>query len=192
MAQYASLRLPGDYAAQAEGGAAPPVHQIREGAAPNMYGPEQPAVNFSWKTFLIVLVFGGMIAIVVVVGLTYDNTKHNNTASAEDVALLDAKIDLLTEMLNNPESGDDSSSSDSSEEEASASASAAAASSTTLCDVLIIGSGPGGLYAGYRLAPLFGNKLCIVDERTYPGGKVFAVPLPQSTANDALFTPTHA
>lgn len=60
------------------------------------------------------------------------------------------------------------------------------------CDVLIIGGGPGGLVMGYRLAPIFGRDACIIDDRTYWGGKVYSEEAPNYTPEQPLETPTCA
>jgi hypothetical protein len=60
------------------------------------------------------------------------------------------------------------------------------------CDTLIIGGGPGGLTAGYRLTKSMGDDLCIVNDRDYWGGKVFSYKSPASTNANPIFTPTHA
>jgi hypothetical protein len=61
------------------------------------------------------------------------------------------------------------------------------------CEVLVIGAGVGGLTAGYRLAPLLGSRLCIVDERPEVGGKVRSVFYAAgSTSARPVWTPTHA
>src|SRR5690606_29923786 len=96
------LRLPGTEYSQAEHGGAPMVAQIQDKQSAYVGGdPVSPLPGFSWKTFLIVLIFGGVLAIAVVTGITYGNTaKGSNAASAEDVGLIDAKVDLITDMLN--------------------------------------------------------------------------------------------
>lgn len=60
------------------------------------------------------------------------------------------------------------------------------------CDVLIIGYGPGGGTMAYRLAPIYGNKLCIVDERDYVGGKVFSYQPTIWTPEQPIYSPTCA
>ena len=48
------------------------------------------------------------------------------------------------------------------------------------CQVLIVGGGVGGLYTAYHLSKVLGNKLCLVDDRVMPGGKVQSVAVPSS------------
>lgn len=60
-----------------------------------------------------------------------------------------------------------------------------------VCKVAIIGTGPSGLFAGFRLAEQLGNTLCLIDERDVIGGRVQSVEAPQSTAENPLFAPTH-
>ena len=40
------------------------------------------------------------------------------------------------------------------------------------CAVAVVGGGVGGLFVGYRLAPLLGRRLCVIDDRAQVGGKV--------------------
>lgn len=60
------------------------------------------------------------------------------------------------------------------------------------CDVAIIGAGPGGLTMAYRLAPIYGSRLCIFDERDHVGGKVHSQRYTASSATKPVWTPTHA
>lgn len=60
------------------------------------------------------------------------------------------------------------------------------------CDVAIIGAGPGGLTMAYRLAPIYGSRLCIFDDRDHVGGKVHSIRYTKSTATRPVWTPTHA
>lgn len=60
------------------------------------------------------------------------------------------------------------------------------------CDVAIIGAGPGGLTAAYRLAPIYGSRLCVLDNRDHVGGKVKSVRKATSTSARPVWTPTHA
>eukprot|EP00808_Paulinella_micropora_P001649 g43074.t1 len=60
------------------------------------------------------------------------------------------------------------------------------------CDVVIVGAGVGGLISAYRLAPLYGDRLCIVDDRSVPGGKVWSEFYDRSTSERPVWTPTHA
>jgi hypothetical protein len=46
------------------------------------------------------------------------------------------------------------------------------------CEVLIVGAGVGGLYTAYLLSGILGSKVCLVDDRKLPGGKVQSVPVP--------------
>ena len=62
----------------------------------------------------------------------------------------------------------------------------------TDCDVVIVGAGPGGLYSAYRLAPLYGVKLCVIESRDRVGGKVFSYKSTLSTPTTPIYTPTHA
>lgn len=80
---------------------------------------------------------------------------------------------------------------------AAAASSGSSGSSSTVttinCDVLIVGAGAGGLTAGYRLSPILGNRLCIVDERDDIGGKVrSAFYAAGSTSAKPLWSPSHA
>lgn len=58
------------------------------------------------------------------------------------------------------------------------------------CDVLIVGYGPGGGTMAYRLAPIYGNRLCIVDERDYVGGKIFSYQSTLWTPEQPIYSPT--
>lgn len=60
------------------------------------------------------------------------------------------------------------------------------------CDVAIIGAGAGGLTAAYRLGPIYGSRLCVLDNRDHPGGKVKSVKKATSTSARPVWTPTHA
>lgn len=60
------------------------------------------------------------------------------------------------------------------------------------CDVAIIGSGPGGLTMAYRLAPIYGSRLCIFDDRNHVGGKVLSQRYTRSSDTRPVWTPTHA
>ncbi len=60
------------------------------------------------------------------------------------------------------------------------------------CDVVIIGAGAGGLTTAYRLAPIFGSRLCVLDNRDHLGGKVKSVKKTTSTDSRPVWTPTHA
>jgi hypothetical protein len=60
------------------------------------------------------------------------------------------------------------------------------------CDVAIVGAGPGGLTMAYRLAPIYGSKLCIFDDRDHVGGKVHSVRYTASSDTRPVWAPTHA
>lgn len=60
-----------------------------------------------------------------------------------------------------------------------------------LCDVLIIGTGPSGLLTGYHLKDN-NIKVCMIDKKTYFGGKVRSIEAPQSTPTNRLYSPTCA
>lgn len=63
---------------------------------------------------------------------------------------------------------------------------------STTCDVAIIGAGPGGLTMAYRLAPIYGSRLCVFDERNHVGGKVHSIRYTASSDTRPVWTPTHA
>ena len=63
---------------------------------------------------------------------------------------------------------------------------------STTCDVAIIGAGPGGLTMAYRLAPIYGSRLCVFDDRDHVGGKVNSIRYTASSDTRPVWTPTHA
>ena len=63
---------------------------------------------------------------------------------------------------------------------------------STTCDVAIIGAGPGGLTMAYRLAPIYGSRLCVFDDRDHVGGKVHSIRYTASSDTRPVWTPTHA
>jgi hypothetical protein len=62
------------------------------------------------------------------------------------------------------------------------------------CDVAIVGTGPAGLFAAYRLRLQSPSSLriCLIDKRPYVGGKVHSIEAPQSTPANRLYGPTCA
>lgn len=60
------------------------------------------------------------------------------------------------------------------------------------CEVAIIGAGAGGLTIAYRLAKIYGSRLCIFDDRKAVGGKIQSKRYVASSDTRPVWTPTHA
>jgi len=59
------------------------------------------------------------------------------------------------------------------------------------CEVVIVGAGPGGLTMAKRLAPIYGDRLCLFDDRETVAGKVESFRYTQSSDERPVWTPVH-
>ena len=126
------------------------------------------------------LILGGlMIALIVLVSIdiSQDTTQHQETMATltdHKAAILDGQYNIIQATATKPV------------------ISPPPTQPPLTCDVAIIGAGPGGLTMAYRLAPIYGSRLCIFDDRDHVGGKVHSIRYGASTDTRPVWTPTHA